>query len=88
MILTLKIWMVCWMFVNFEPVQMRLEQWFIRKIESMDEGRKKKLFDALFEVSGCIKCLSFWSVLILTLNPFYAIGAAIAGQAYSKMFMH
>jgi len=88
MIIIIKIWMACWMFVNFDHIQQPLQDWFIKNIESMPNGGEKRLLEALFEVLGCLKCLCFWSVLILTLNPFYAIGASIVGQAYSKMFMH
>ena len=85
MITTIKIWMVCWFLINFEPLAIAIEKAFIERINKTTAPLQKKALEALFEISGCLMCLSFWSVLILTLNPIYAIGAAMAGQAYSKL---
>lgn len=87
MITTLKIWMICWFIINFEPLSIPIQNFFINLINQTKNLFIKKSLETLFEVIGCLMCLSFWSVLILTLNPIYAIGAAMAGQMYSKLFM-
>lgn len=77
---------MCWLFVSFEPLQEKIiEPLFIKLIDYNTNKPIKMTLEALFTISGCLKCLSFWSVLAFTFNPFYAIAASIIGEIYKKL---
>jgi hypothetical protein len=85
-LLTIKIWLVCWFITEFEPIQERFDKIFPWLEAGTKDKSALKLLDGLYIISGCFKCLSFWSVLAITCNPFLAIAASMAGQAFSKLF--
>ena len=74
MILALKVFLITWFITHFEPLQERIERLYLIK-------RLEKLIDIL----TCFKCLSFWSVLIVTWNVYYAIFASLTAYLYDSI---
>lgn len=71
MIIAIKVWLIVWMWCYLDPIQDTLQsicRWFITKTKI-----NRWFLDKLYTLSGCHACLSFWGILIMTLNPFYAI---------------
>jgi hypothetical protein len=44
----------------------------------------RRLLDLLYEVLTCHKCLTFWSIWCLTLNPFAALAGAFLASVMSE----
>jgi hypothetical protein len=74
MILSIKIFLIAWFITHFEPIRDRLERLYLIK-------RLEKVVDIL----TCFKCLSFWSVLIITWNVYYAIFASLTAYLYDSI---
>jgi len=75
MILAAKIWLFVWVWTEYEPLQNFIDTQISRFESTL-------LLDQLHILLGCKKCLSLWLILILTFNPWLAIGGSIAGQVY------
>ena len=61
----IKIIAFAWFFVYFEPLQYfidRIATYFVLKTS----GTKRHLIDLIHTSLGCMKCVSFWSALIVT----------------------
>ena len=76
-LLTIKCFLVAWFISDFQPLQDRLDRFFLKR-------SKKELMMYLSDALGCHKCLSFWITLGVTWNPFFAIGAAMVALFLSK----
>jgi hypothetical protein len=74
MILSIKIFLIAWFITHFEPIRDRLERLYLIK-------RLEKVID----IVTCFKCLSFWSVLIVTWNIYYAIFASLTAYLYDSI---
>ena len=74
MVTALKVFLITWFITHFEPIRDRLERLYLIK-------RLEKLIDIL----TCFKCLSFWSVLIITWNVYYAIFASLTAYLYDSI---
>jgi hypothetical protein len=71
LILLTKIYLVAWFISKFQPLQDLFDYLFHLVPEKYQHY---KLFDYIYTGVGCPKCLSLWITLIITLNPFLAIG--------------
>lgn len=87
LMLGIKIFLGCWFLLNFDPLKKPIENFFLKTLDRMPEGGRKRLLDGLFIITMCFKCLTFWTLLIFTLNPFLAIIGSMLAQAYQKKFM-
>jgi hypothetical protein len=74
MILSIKVFLIAWFITHFEPIRDRLERLYLIK-------RLEKVID----IVTCFKCLSFWSVLIVTWNVYYAIFASLIAYLYDSI---
>ncbi len=74
MVVALKIFLIAWFITHFEPIRDRLERLYLIK-------RLEKVID----IVTCFKCLSFWSVLIVTWNVYYAIFASLMAYLYDSI---
>jgi hypothetical protein len=74
MILSIKVFLIAWFITHFEPIRDRLERLYLIK-------RLEKVID----IVTCFKCLSFWSVLIVTWNVYYAIFASLTAYLYDSI---
>ena len=86
MILIAKLILISWLITQMDPIQeafLKFFQWLEKHFKNVV---MKYIIDSMFIVSGCLKCMSFWMVLIGTGDIFAAIFGAIIGQAYSKLF--
>ncbi len=76
MILALKAFMIAWLIVFFSPIQDLINKLPIKKIKNT----------YLRNLTTCTNCLAFWIGLIMTLNIFVAIGAAMMAYAFQVFF--
>lgn len=68
-----SIWLVSWFITRFEPLQMVLEL------------LPNKLIPNLIKlIVTCLKCVSFWSTLLVTQNIVLASGMAFISFWYDK----
>ena len=74
MVVALKVFLITWFVTHFEPIRDRLERLYLIK-------RLEKVID----IVTCFKCLSFWSVLIVTWNIYYAIFASLTAYLYDSI---
>jgi hypothetical protein len=74
MVVALKVFLIAWFIRHFEPIRDRLERLYLIK-------RLEKVID----IVTCFKCLSFWSVLIVTWNIYYAIFASLIAYLYDSI---
>lgn len=75
----IQIYLSCWFFTNFSPIQKAINYIFILKEEL------NWIEDSIFTILGCQQCLTFWVVLIVTFNPFYAFGLSALAQIHKKL---
>ena len=69
----ISIWLVSWFITRFEPLQMILEL------------LPNKLIPNLIKLLvTCLKCVSFWSTLLVTQNIVLASGMAFISFWYDK----
>jgi hypothetical protein len=69
----ISIWLVSWFITRFEPLQMVLEL------------LPNKLIPNLIKLLvTCLKCVSFWSTLLVTQNIVLASGMAFISFWYDK----
>jgi len=74
MITALKVFLIAWFITHFEAIRDRLERLYsIKRLEM------------LVDIVTCFKCLSFWSVLIITWNVYYAIFASLIAYLYDSI---
>ena len=74
MITALKVFLIAWFITHFEPLQERIVRLYLIK-----------RLELLVDVLTCFKCLSFWSVLIITWNVYYAIFASLIAYLYDSI---
>jgi hypothetical protein len=74
MVVALTVFLIAWFITHFEPIRDRLERLYLIK-------RLEKVID----IVTCFKCLSFWSVLIVTWNVYYAIFASLIAYLYDSI---
>ena len=74
MVVALKVFLIAWFITHFEPIRDRLERLYLIK-------RLEKVID----IVTCFKCLSFWSVLIVTWNVYYAIFVSLIAYLYDSI---
>lgn len=74
MILATKVFLIAWFITHFEPLQERIERLYLIK-----------RLELLVDVLTCFECLSFWSVLIITWNVYYAIFASLIAYLYDSI---
>lgn len=82
LILCIKIFLVSWFIVKFEPLQMFIN-WIWKRLPTRISGMS--LIDFIYVGLSCIKCLSLWITLCITLNPFMALGLAFISSIYEKI---
>lgn len=75
--IAIKIYLLCWFFTNFEPLTKLIDKVFLYN--------NNKYLELVYEVLSCQYCLTFWTTLIITLNPFFAIGLAMIAQTHKKL---
>jgi hypothetical protein len=87
LILGIKYSLIIWALVGFERYQHLLDMLFLRPI-----GKSPLLTHLsylFYEVISCQKCLTFWVVWAITLNPWVALtlslGAAITSRILSTV---
>lgn len=75
----LKGWLLAWMFVNFEPIQNLIAKY-------VKPFLFKNKFTSYFgQALSCHKCMSFWTILLMTENVYYAISGAILAYVFEKI---
>jgi hypothetical protein len=80
----LKIFLLTWIFTHLPIIQNTIDTYYLR----WSTNWKKPwvtITNAIYSVLGCHKCLTFWSVLILTQNLFAALLGAL--MAYIIMLL-
>jgi len=71
---TIKVFLICWLVTHLEPLQKKIDL-ILNKIEN-------DYLYILIDVLTCFKCLSFWSILILTQNIWTAIFYSLIANLY------
>ena len=74
MVTAFKVFLITWFIAHFEPLQERIQRLYLIKRLEM-----------LIDILTCFKCLSFWSVLIVTWNVYYAIFASLTAYLYDSI---
>jgi len=77
-LLVFKIFLSAWFFTNFDPITKA-----IYKLEDKLQSIPSWLLNG-FYVLQCFKCLSFWSVLIITQDIWYALTASLIASVYDN----
>ncbi len=77
-LLGLKILLVAWFFTNFDPIQN-----IVHKIE--DRVHDKRIVNLIYPFQ-CFKCLTFWSVLILTFNIWTALALSLLASLIASVY--
>jgi len=67
----IKIFLLCWLFVKFEPITDLLDYLWGRIPERIS---KYYIIDKIYVLLGCLKCLIMWVTLIVTGDIFLSIG--------------
>jgi hypothetical protein len=77
----IKAILIAWLLTNFEPFQ--------KLLYTINEWIKNKtirfIYEYVYQILSCIKCTSFWLTLIMTLNIYLAILAAIITLTWEKI---
>lgn len=76
MILTLiHIYLLVYLFIEFEPIQNFIDNFFMNYFDTNEYNGSFKHFtlNSLWVLTGCMKCLMFWTTLIVTLNIYAAV---------------
>lgn len=73
-ILMIKLFLLAWVITRFEPIQIVLEL-----------IPDNLVFNLLKLLVSCLKCVSFWLVLIFTYDIFLASGMAFIAFWYDKL---
>ena len=74
MVVAFKVFLIAWFITHFEAIRDRLERLY-----------SIKRLDKVIDIVTCFKCLSFWSVLIITWNVYYAIFASLIAYLYDSI---
>jgi hypothetical protein len=74
--LYLKIYLACWFFTNFEPIQVGLDLIF--------EHAENKITDTLWTILSCQYCLTFWIALWVTKDITTAAALSVIAQIHTK----
>lgn len=83
MIQIIQILLISWWITRFKPLQMLIE-YIISK--SKNRPILSILMSFIMLPMTCLACCMFWSGLIITHNPFIAIGASLIGTWYEILF--
>ncbi len=75
--LYIRIYLVCWFFTNFEPIQNGID-WIFERIET-------KLNNVFWQVLSCQYCLTFWLSFIVTQNIVVALALSALAQIHAKI---
>jgi hypothetical protein len=67
--------LIGWWVANFAPIQSLIKKYI----------KPYTHFDYINTVLTCFKCLSFWATLIISLNGYEAITAAVIAYTYEKI---
>lgn len=74
----LNIYLACWFFTSFEPIQDIIDAFF----STLKEGYFTNI---LWLLLGCQYCLTLWTALIITHNIWIALGLSAIAQIHTKM---
>ena len=77
-LLTIKIYLYVWIFIEFEPFQFMLNYLFEKIIPN-------KITEIIWVVLGCMKCLTLWTTLLITQNLLLALASSLVAQIHQKI---
>jgi hypothetical protein len=80
----LKIFLITWFITHFELIQDTLLSVFDRLCQSTDNNILKRIYDSLYTILSCHKCLSFWTTLIVTQDIFMACGVSFIAYLLNR----
>lgn len=72
------IYLACWFFAAFEPIQEGIDIVF-------EHLHKNALVNSLWQLLGCQYCLTFWLALGVTRNVVVALALSAIAQIHSKI---
>ena len=73
-IILIKVFLLSWFITRFEPLQM-----------ITDTLPDKLVYNLIKLMVGCLKCVTFWTTIIMTQDVFIASGMAMFGLLYDKL---
>ena len=73
----LNIYLAVWLFINLEPVQTTIDDFF--------EFKTNIFAMAVWKLLGCQTCLSLWLTLAITQNWTMAMLLSLIAQIHSKL---
>ena len=74
----INLYTICWMIIYFNPIQKLINNIFLKLPQNL-------LTESLWTILGCQKCLTFWVVLLFTLNPIVAIICSMVAQIQTRI---
>lgn len=77
MILAAQLFLICWYITEQEYIVK-----FIR--ETQFKYKDKPYLYQGFEILQCLKCFSFWTILLITFNIWYALLFSFIGAYYKR----
>ena len=85
-----NLFLITWFITENSYIQMYVDKLgdILLKTEELDNFLQTPLriiLISLYDILSCHKCLSFWIVLIITLNPIWAIGTSIVAFTLQKL---
>jgi hypothetical protein len=84
MIILIKIFLITWLITSFEPLQDVLTNLFDKIYQRTNKNPLKRIYDSLYTILTCQKCLSFWTTLIITQNIFMACGVSFVAFIFEN----
>lgn len=77
MMISIYIFLISWLFTD---------NFYIQEYVDIIAGKvNNKFLSLLIEPFQCFKCLTFWTVLLITLNPFNALLFSFLASLYLKI---
>ena len=73
--IAIKILLICWFITRFKPLKMLYENYY----------RPTIIYNILGLFIFCMPCLTFWTTLICTFNPFLAAGLSFIATWYERL---
>ncbi len=86
-----KCFFLSWLITRFEPIKNVLSSFFVKAVDYLPhtikmQTRWLKITGKTLTFITCLRCISFWTTLIITGNIFIAAIVCFMGVWYTKLF--
>lgn len=78
LLILIKIYLFCWIFTEFEPLQNLINHLFLRLPTNY-------VLDYIWIGMSCLKCMCLWITLIVTHSVIFALAMSMVAQLHGKI---